>query len=806
MQDLPAHFAQPHPIQSETARFGQSIQMIGRMPMLRGGFPSSRMAIARRVAGCADSLISISLAAATAFPALGAEPVGFIDSTGALLPGDAGFPFFSGVAMGIADMDGDGKDDIIRFQRGRDLRIEYQGAPGEAFAPEPIRQFSGIRVSVAAADFDRSGRRDLVCGGYSGGVHLFTAAGESGFAFATLPDTDIIMQGMNFTDIDRDGFADIFACDDDDDCHRYRFDGTGFALDPALIDTFIPPSAGQDDPNAGNYASVWTDYDNDGDLDLYLSKCWAPERDRPTQQSRINRLFRNDGGAFTDVAAAAGLASGAQSWCADFADVDNDGDLDAFVVNHVIGTNDTPSAFYRNNGDGTFTDATAASGIAIPFFGVQAIFRDFNNDAFVDLLVSATSNGYRLFLNEGDGTFAPQAAAFPSGGADIGHIQSFAVGDLNDDGWLDVYAGRGSGLNSPGSFPDRAFLNSGGANHFLKVRLAGRDSNPDGIGARLELHGAWGVQVREVRSGEGYGVMHSLTQHFGIGSAESIDRLVVRWPSGAVDAVVDPAADQTIVLTEGTAPMGFEAWRAVYFSPDELLDPAISGAAANPDGDLLANLFEWYFRRHPKDARSTRARIGDIAIDRTGGAPRLVFTVERHALDGATEFAEVATTSSTGRAVPGGRGDRDHFGARRLPRRLTCGRIDPSDPARRLALRFTRCRAGGRVRAPQRHRRSQAGAGPARQLRAAAARWWAARERWPAAGVPGRLADSYRCREAARCRADTCPAAASAAASPSAAAAPASGSATARPSTSCRERAREIHCRSTLPPRFRASL
>ncbi len=584
--------------------------------------------------------------------AIGApDPVSFTDSTSTLLPGDVGSPFFSGAAMGVVDVDGDSKDDVVRFHRGKDFRVEFQAAPGAAFTSYAGHQFQNIRVAVAAADYDRNGHRDLICGDYESGAHLFTAnASGSDFDLTTIPTPPIVFQGINFTDLDNDGAVDIFACDDLDDNHTYRNDNAGgFVFDSSLIDTFIPAQPGQTLPNAGNYASLWTDYDNDGDLDMYLSKCRQGEN-RAGQRSRINRLFRkNSDGSYSDVAAATGLASGAQSWCADFADVDNDGDLDVFVLNHEVAPTDAASSFYLNNGDGTFTDATASSGLGTPFFGIQAIFCDFNNDAFVDLLVSSTGGGYAFFLNDGDGTFTDQAAVFTTtqtgSGTPLGHIHSYGIGDLDSNGWLDIYAGRATHLNTPSiSLSDRLFLNDGGTNHFLQVKLSGATSNPDGIGARVELHGAWGVQLREVRSGEGYGVMHSLTQSFGLGATTTIDRLVVRWPSGALDCIENPTADQLLNVAEGSSPATFEDWRSLVFTPAELLDPAVSDAGANPDCDELGNIFEWYFRTHPKMASSTRRDIASVALQQLApGDRRLVMTIDRQKIPRLTETAEVTT-------------------------------------------------------------------------------------------------------------------------------------------------------------------
>ena len=235
---------------------------------------------------------------------------------------------------------------------------------------------------------------------------------------------------------------------------------------------------------------------------------------------------------------------GSQTWATDFADYDNDGDLDCFVMNHY-----TSSFVMENNGDGTFTDVTATSGLTaddLGLFGIQTVFRDFDNDGFVDLLIAGSAQ--RLFKNNGDSTFTRVQNPFTSNA-----MESCAVGDLNADGYLDIYAGYARIFNSPSDIDDVLFMNDGGTNNSFSVLLEGTDSNINGVGARVELHGSWGVQIREVRAGESYGIMNSFRQHFGIGSETTIDSLVVKWPSGTVDELLNPDINAQITLSEGVA-------------------------------------------------------------------------------------------------------------------------------------------------------------------------------------------------------------------------------------------------------------
>ncbi len=487
----------------------------------------------------------------------------------------------SGAPMGVVDMNGDGLDDIVRLDDRRLLYIEYQQADTTAFTGAFIADLGGVKWSLCVADMDQDGFNDVFTGGQYNGLYLVKAnAGGGAYSVSTINSPSIFLQGSNFADINDDGAADIFACHDDGLSVPFRNDGSGnFSADFSLI---MAVSTVPSD-NSGNYGSVWTDYDNDGDLDLYISKCRLGVDD-PTDGRRLNLLFQNDGeNNYTDVAALANLQPFAQSWASDFGDVDNDGDLDCFIINH-----ESNNFLFRNNGNGTFTDNTFLSGLITAFEGVgtglQVKFADFDNDGFLDLLYTTISGNHALLRNNGNGVFTKINGAFPlSGGA---HLHSAAVGDLNNDGFPDVYAGFGFGYNQVSNESDRLFLNNGNGNHYAKVRLEGVASNINGIGARVELHGSWGKQIREVRSGESYGIMNSFTTHFGLGSATAIDSLIIRWPSGNIDLWANPPVDSMLFIREGD-----------YCLPQAAFEYDISDLEVSftATGDPGINGWEWSF-------------------------------------------------------------------------------------------------------------------------------------------------------------------------------------------------------------------
>lgn len=452
---------------------------------------------------------------------------------------------YSGVSMGVVDMNGDQLDDIVRLDDRKEMYINYQ-LPSGGFTEVNHGNFgNGNHWSMCMADFDENGYNDVIAGGAYNGVYARQAnANGTSYTTSPLPQGVMFLQGSNFADINNDGHIDIFGCHDDDESLKWKGDGAGnFSNSPNLINTTTNPSS----DNSGNYASMWTDYDNDGDLDMYLSKCRQGVTN-PADPRRINMLFQNDGlNNFTDVSAAAGLKDSAQTWLSDFGDIDNDGDLDVVIINH-----DMDSRLMENNGDGTFTNITAAAGLAgqINLVGVQGFLRDFDNDGDLDLLV--TGSEHKMFINNGNKTFTEDQNGFYSG---TEFMESCAIGDLNNDGFLDVYGGYANIYNGPSNISDKLWLNNGTpGNNFFFVNAVGTVSNINGIGARVELYGPWGMMIREVRSGEGYGVMNSFSQHFGLGTSTTIDSVYVRWPSGIVDRVINPTANSSETIVEGQSP------------------------------------------------------------------------------------------------------------------------------------------------------------------------------------------------------------------------------------------------------------
>jgi hypothetical protein len=416
-------------------------------------------------------------------------------------------------AMAVLDMNGDYLDDLVGTS-GDNLNIGYQQTDG-SFSNTTVPISGGVQHSpswsICGGDLDGNGRNDLLFAG--GGGASFIWANADGSAYNETSDNNYIFcQRSNLVDINMDGQLDAFVCHDIAPNVWYINNGTQL---------FEHNQGGLGDtPDGGNYGSVWIDYDNDCDMDMFIAKCRGGQG-----PANINQMHRNNGdGTFTEVGAEIGLADNVQTWSSAWADFDNDGDMDV-----VVGASSSINGNHkvmRNNGDGTFTDITVGSGFdTFPSNGIEWAPADFNNDGLVDVIGA----GSTIMVNLGDFTFGQNAVTFGVG----------PMGDLNNDGFLDVVAGSTIHLGVPNE------------NNFLVINTIGTESNKNGIGARVTVESPSFTQIRDVRSGEGFRYMSTLNTHFGLGTDETITKVTVCWPSGITDEILNPNINETLVITEG---------------------------------------------------------------------------------------------------------------------------------------------------------------------------------------------------------------------------------------------------------------
>ena len=448
---------------------------------------------------------------------------------------------------------------------------------------------------ISFVDFDNDGWDDITLGTEDGQPVLFFKNINGSFAevFPNLEDDSTQNKQVIWVDYDNDGDKDLYVSGYQTPNKLYRNDGN-------LNFSNVTLESGLSFFGINNFGATWGDYDNDGYLDIYLT---IRDIDEP------NRLYRNNGdGTFTDQSIFAGISqTGHLSFTASFFDYDKDGWLDLYEAND---RNWTTNILYRNNGDGTFTDVSVASGAGLRMDAMSTTIGDYNNDGWLDIYITNTfyiydegEKGNVLLKNNGDGTFTNVAevsgtifnstawgavfldaendrdldlyvsgmfgvdeapllpSAFyenlgdgifeiPSGAGfqnDTEESYSNAIGDINNDGFADIVV-----LNEQSNlFLWQNLCHLFNSNNWLKIKLQGTVSNKDGIGSYIEVHTASGSQYRYTVCGEGYLSQNSSSEFFGFGEETIVEYVKIKWLSGIEDIIYDVDVNQEISITEG---------------------------------------------------------------------------------------------------------------------------------------------------------------------------------------------------------------------------------------------------------------
>jgi hypothetical protein len=454
-------------------------------------------------------------------------------------------------------------------------------------------------MGVAVGDFNNDGWPDLIVSCF-GGVILYRNNGDGTFTDVTkqsgLSSDAGWATGVTFGDYDNDGFVDLFVPHYVDldlkdlptlgskktctyhniavQCGPRGLQGSSDNLyhnngDGTFTD--VSKQAGVDDPQKYfGLTSVWTDFDDDGKLDLFVTNDGEP-----------NYLYRNDGkGKFTDVAYQAGVA------------VNQDGSEQAnmgvalgdylhtgrfsIAITHF---SEEYTTLFRNDGNLNFFDVSYKAGIAAataPYVGWGDAFFDADNSGWPDLIVvnghvypqvdtRDIGTRYRepklLFLNQHNGTFR-DVSKLAGPAIQVPQVsRGLAVGDLFNDGHLELVVENLEG--------EPMILRSYGSakNHWISFEFAGTKSNRLALNTRVRVYAGDLVQMNEVLSGGSYISQNDLRLHFGLGTHDKVDKVEITWPSGLKETLKDLPADHFYSVLEGQGVVPAEKIRPVPKHP-----------------------------------------------------------------------------------------------------------------------------------------------------------------------------------------------------------------------------------------------
>ncbi|MCG3118998.1 MAG: hypothetical protein ALAOOOJD_01321 [bacterium] len=460
-------------------------------------------------------------------------------------------------ASGASWIDYDGDGDLDLFTSNRAVaNYLYRNAGNGSFPRVNAGSLTTINsIGNSWADYDNDGDLDVFTVGFSSVLHR--NQGNGTFANVTtaalgLASANLAGWGCAWADFDNDRHVDLVIAHAAGSLgtslpnflFRNKGDGTFERITNSPVVTGLAPYT----------VPTWSDFDQDGDQDLFIGS--GPANGTRARDYLYRNQLKQTGAAtferITESPLGTDLADG-QVW--NWIDYDNDGDLDAYLTNYIGNVAaGLRNFFYRNDG-GTYTSITNGAIATDAGLSLGQVWGDFDNDGDLDVFVAEDNNNgaaNKFYQNNGNGTFTRiLTAPFTT---DIAPSWGATGGDFDNDGDLDLFIPNvfRPAIQAPPHFYRNDLSNN---NHWVKLKLVGTSSNRDGIGAKIRakamINGSAYWQLREASSQNTFCGQNSPEIHCGFGNAATIDSLRIEWPLGQVDVYTGVQTNTVYQAVEG---------------------------------------------------------------------------------------------------------------------------------------------------------------------------------------------------------------------------------------------------------------